>query len=101
MDAPQIYNYSEPRGFLRDTLGHKCSKNPSFSVRAWARQMGLKTHSSLVFLLNGQRKIRPQHLQFLLKGLNLSKDEEKYFSGLVQFHNSTSPIEQEYFESQL
>ena len=55
MEQPKVYNYSDPQSFLRDSLGYKCAKNPGFSVRAWARLMGLKAHATLVFLLNGQR----------------------------------------------
>jgi len=101
MKQPEVYNYSEPQSFLRDTLGYKCAKNPSFSVRAWARQMGLKAHASLVFLLNGRRQIRLQHLPFLIKGLNLDEPQAKYFSDLVHFHNSKTCREQEFYERQL
>lgn len=101
MQRPIVFNYLEPRTFLQDVLGYKCFKNPSFSARAWARQMGLKTHSMLVYLLNGQRRVLLKHTEFLFRAMDLAENEAAYFSNLVQFHNCKTLTEQKFYESQL
>jgi uncharacterized protein (TIGR02147 family) len=90
---PIVYNYSDPRHYLRDSFEAKRRQNPLFSVRSWAQQMGMKGHSSLVFFLNGQRAIRPHHIPQLLKGLRLSADEEKFWSALVHLQNARTEEE--------
>jgi uncharacterized protein (TIGR02147 family) len=99
--TPNVYDYSEPRTFLRDMLAEKQNHNPLFSIRAWARQMGFQCHTSLVFFLNGKRKIRPEHFDRLNKGLRLSGSEEAYFRNLVHMHCSKTESERSHYEANL
>jgi uncharacterized protein (TIGR02147 family) len=98
---PTVFNYSNAQQFLRDSFESKRRQNPLFSVRSWAQQMGLKGHSSLVFFMRGQRKIRPNHIPNLLKGLRLSEGEEKFWSALVHLDNADSEEEKTFFLNQL
>lgn len=98
---PNIFNYTEPRTFLNDVFGYKNSLNPAFSARAWSKLMGFKAHTTLVYLLKGQRRIRPQHINSLLKGLRLEENEAQYFGNLVHFHNCSSDMELNYYETKL
>ncbi|RZA05869.1 MAG: TIGR02147 family protein [Proteobacteria bacterium] len=93
--TPMIYGYQEPRLFLHDVLAQKQRANPLFSLRAWARQMGFRCHSSLVLLMSGKRKIRLEHCEKLNRALKLQGDQEKYLRLLVQMHASDSPREKE------
>jgi uncharacterized protein (TIGR02147 family) len=63
--------------------------------------MGFRCHSSLVLLLNGNRKIRPEHFDRLNRGLKLSGDEEAYFRTLVHFRAASSEKEKSHFEARL
>ncbi len=98
---PDIYNYNEPTSFLRDALVDKQQRNPSFSARAWARQMGFKGHSLLNFFLNGHRPVKPKHLSKVCKGLDFTDRERRYFEALVHFTAADSPSEKEVYESWL
>lgn len=91
--TPTIYGYEEPRTYLRDVFAQKQRANPLFSLRAWARQMGFRCHTSLVLLLSGKRRIRPEHLERINRGLKLQGDQEKYLRLLVQLHASSSERE--------
>ncbi len=79
MEAATVYNYQDPRLYLLDCLERKQKSDSNYSVRRWAKEMGLKSHSLLVMLLQGKRNLRVQHCEFLRKGLNLSKLEKAYF----------------------
>ncbi len=98
---PIVFNYSNAQQFLRDSFESKRRQNPLFSVRSWAQQMGLKGHSSLVFFMRGQRKIRPHHVPNLLKGLKLNEGEEKFWSALVHLDNAETPEEKNFYVNQL
>ena len=86
--APNIFNYQSPKQYLIDCLGAKQKNNSKYSVRAWARDMGLKSHTLLVMLLQGKRPLRVQHSSFLCNGLNLSSDEKLYLQALIQYESA-------------
>jgi uncharacterized protein (TIGR02147 family) len=100
-NRPNVYNYSNAQQYLRASFEAKRRQNSLFSLRSWAQQMGLKGHSSLVFFMRGQRKIRPKHIPTLLKGLRLSEAEEKFWSALVHLESAESEEEKNYFLNQL
>lgn len=88
MEAINVYNYQDPRQLLLDALAEMQKERPELSVRKWAREMELKSHSLLVMLLQGKRPLRVQHTTFLSKGLGLSTNEQMYFQTLVQYQNA-------------
>jgi uncharacterized protein (TIGR02147 family) len=99
--TPTIYGYEEPRLFLRDVFAQKRRANPLFSLRAWARQMGFRCHTSLVLLLSGKRKILPAHFERINRALKLQGDQEKYFRLLVQKEAAPTAREKEEYASRL
>lgn len=92
---PSIYDYQSPRRYLLDILVSRQRKDPSFSVRKWAKEMGLTSNAHLVMLLQGKRSIRLQHAGFLAKGLAHSSQEQLYFQALIQFENAPTPEEKQ------
>ncbi len=88
-----VYHYQNPRQFLLDTLVAKQRENPSFSARAWAKEMELKAPSLLIMLLQGTRPLRLKHVEFLQKGLTLSTPELLYFRAIIQLSNAESDEE--------
>ena len=95
---PNIFNYSNPRGFLVDSFEAIKRSNPNYSVRAWSLKMGFKGHTSLLFLMNGSRKIRPQHIPNILRGIRLSDLEQLYFQSLVHLVSSENPSDKALYE---
>lgn len=98
---PTVYAYSEPHLYLKDLLESKKKQNPLFSLRAWSMQMGFRGHTALLFLINGQRKIRTEHIDRLVRGLKLQSEEEKYWRTLVQLRSAKSQVEKNELENQL
>lgn len=93
--APHItvYNYEDPRQFLLDYLADRQKQDPEFSVRRWAREMGMNSHALLVMLLQGKRPLRVNHVPFLAKGMNLPSQERLYLQALIQFAAASSTEE--------
>lgn len=97
---PNIYTYKDPVRFLNDCFKYKKEKNRSFSIRAWARQMGFSSHSALVFILTEKRKIQLQQIGNLSQGIKFSTDDELgYFTLLVQYKNSITSEEKKIFKN--
>ncbi len=82
---PSIFTYSDPRQFMVDRFAAFKSEEPGLSVRAWASEMGLKSHSVLTMFMKGSRPMRPRHVPSLARGLRLSPQETLFLQALVQF----------------
>ena len=82
-DGLEIYGYCDHRLFLESTYCAKKKANTSWSYSVWAKQLGLKTKSTLIMVLKGQRLPSEDLTEKLAKYLKLSKKEEEYFFDLV------------------
>lgn len=98
---PLVYSYTDSRQYLGDYYDRIKKEHPLFSLRAWARQMGFKGHTSLSFLLSGQRPIRPIHVGKIVKGLKLKNDEESYFRNLVHFESAETAEKKDFYRIQM
>lgn len=78
-----IYNYSCPSTYLKDRWEEKKTKNPSFSMRAWARSLGFTSNSPLSLMLNGKRPIPQKYIPKFIDSLDLSPQEGMYLETLV------------------
>lgn len=78
-----IYTYSEPNVYLKDMLQLKKSKNPQFSLRAWARLLGMKTHTPLQLMLAGKRPIPKKYIPLFGKSLVLEDHEIAYLEAMI------------------
>lgn len=90
-----MYDYENPRQYLLDALSARQAEDKNFSVRRWAQIMGLKSHSLLVMILQGKRKLRVQHVDFLAKGLGLTTVEEGFLKTLIQYDNAQTMEEKQ------
>ncbi len=88
-----IYHYESPRQFLLDSLAEKQKSDPQFSIRAFARAMGLSSHTLLLMLIQGKRPLRVKHAGFLAKGLSLTSEERLYLQALIQMESAQNPEE--------
>lgn len=71
------------RSFLRATLAERVLKNPSYSLRSFARQIGVAP-SMLSSVLNGGRNLSIVNAYKVARQLELSDTEAEYFALLVQ-----------------
>lgn len=94
-----VFQYSDPRAYLSDAFSEIRARRPQFSLRAWAKQMGFKNHSLLHFLMTGKRPIRSRHMKYLVRGLRLTPDEQRYLETLVLLQSAQSPSEKLIYEN--
>ena len=96
-----IYNYSSPRHYLLDFYTQEKKSNKEFSLRKWAKTMGLKSHTLLTFFLAGKREINLKHVDIISKGLRLSSQEIHYLKSLIQYQKAKTIEEKELLETYL
>ncbi len=101
MSGPNIFEFSDPTEFLRDVLRKKKQINPRFSMRAWARQMGLKNQSLLSLILQEKRRLKSSIAGQIRRSLQLSPQEQKYFDLLVLFRNAETDEERAFYQEAL
>jgi uncharacterized protein (TIGR02147 family) len=82
-----IYNYSDYRSYLRAAIEEKVRKNPSFSLRAFARDADLSP-SHISRALSGQKKLSVSAAQSISGSLGLNSRELEYFRTLVELEKS-------------
>lgn len=78
---------------MLDYVSHKQKESRDFSVRKWAREMGLSSNALLVMLLQGKRPLRVKHATFLSKGLHFTAQESLYFQAMLQYDSALDPEE--------
>lgn len=74
---------SDFRVFLREELERRASKNSSYSLRAFARDIGL-TNSHLSMTLSGRKRISPETAEQIAARMNLKTGEAEYVVLLAQ-----------------
>lgn len=78
-----IYAYTRPETYLKEMLAAKKEKNPQFSLRAWARLLGMKTHTPLQLMLASKRPIPKKYIPLFGKSLSLSEEETAYLEAMI------------------
>lgn len=71
---------AEPRRFLRELLAERRAKNPSYSGRAFARDLGM-SQSLLSLVLNGKRPLTPRQAVQVSGRIGLSRAESERLVG--------------------
>ncbi len=82
-----IYTYVDYRQYLRDQLAARRQRNPDYSLRAAAAQIGINS-GQLTRILDGQRNLTTSALPRFLAWLKLRPKESAYFGLLVEFNQS-------------
>ena len=75
--------FASYRDILNTELAERCSMNPRYSLRAFARDLGLNP-SRLSEVLNGKQGLSEKSGMTLAKALGFTLDESHYFCDLVQ-----------------
>jgi uncharacterized protein (TIGR02147 family) len=92
-----VFNYSNPRQFLMERLNARQKNDPDFSIRAWAKELQIGSHTLLIMLLNGKRPLRLKHVPAFAQNLKLPSAERLYFQALIQFDSATTQEEKELY----
>ena len=88
MKNDQIYNFVDPREYLAYLLEQKQTLNKRYSLRAFARDLGLENHGLLSLVLSKKRTLSVKFLNQVINRLQLENSEERYLKILVRFHNA-------------
>jgi uncharacterized protein (TIGR02147 family) len=91
----QVFKYQSAHRYLLDYVNHEQKTNPGFSLRKWAKEMGMSSHALLVMVIQGKRSLTLRQVPFLSKGMKLSSPERLYFQALIQFENAQTPEEKD------
>jgi uncharacterized protein (TIGR02147 family) len=96
-----IFYYEDPIEFLNSHFREKQKRNPKFSLRAWARQMGYQNPSLLFQVLKGERRLKMDLALKLAANLQLKGKALRYFELIVLARTCQTETERRVFESML
>jgi uncharacterized protein (TIGR02147 family) len=85
-----IFEHTSYRSYLKEVLADKTSRNPKYSLRALASQLGF-SHSTLSEVMKGSANFSLQSAEKLASKLNLKSTEREYLFLLVQFEVTSDP----------
>lgn len=80
-----VFEFNEPRDYLAHLFKEKQEKNPSYSLRSWAKALGFKGPASLSMILRGQRRLQVQTASRLSELLELPSEEQSYLQLLTLY----------------
>jgi uncharacterized protein (TIGR02147 family) len=86
-----IQGHRDYREFLREELEERCSFNPRYSLRAFARDLKISP-ARLSEVLNGKKGLSQKAALALAELLKLSESDSRYFCELVASFHSRSPV---------
>lgn len=88
-----VFQYQSAKDFLKDSIGERKRLSPDFSIRKFCKASNFGSHSHLVMILAGRRRITLKQVPALSEGLALTSEERVYFQTLIQLDNATSEEE--------
>lgn len=85
-----IFEHTSYRQYLRDVLASRIQKNPSYSLRAMARSLGL-AQSQLSEVMSGKANLSIARALRVTQSLQLEPTESDYFCWLLQLEVESDP----------
>lgn len=95
-----IYEHSDYRLYLKQELTERTRKNPSYSLRAFARQIGLAP-TSLSQVVSGKKNLSIARALNVANNLQLNAKDTDYFLLLVQLQTTKDPVLKEKIMNQI
>ncbi len=95
------YMFLETSKLLSEKFNEKKINNASFSIRAWASQMGLSSHGGLQQILAGKRTVPKKYIPGIIKSLDFTTGEAMYFETLIDFEKAKTPEEKDIYYKRL
>jgi uncharacterized protein (TIGR02147 family) len=80
-----IFEYTDFRRYLKDSLDQGKKKNAAFSHRFLARELGLLTPNLILLVIQGKRNLTPTVAFKLSRFLKHTKKEAQYFEHMASF----------------
>lgn len=85
-----VFEFSNYRSFLRSVLTSRAEKNPAYTMRAFALQVGIAP-SMLTSIFQFRRNLSQLKAYQVGRKLGLNEAEVEYFSLLVQLESAKAP----------
>jgi uncharacterized protein (TIGR02147 family) len=96
-----IFYFEDPIAFLNSQLRERQKRNPKFSLRAWARQLGYENPSLLFQVLKGERRLKMDLAIKIAANLKLKGKALRYFELIVLNSTCTTENERRVFEQMM
>lgn len=87
-----VFKYSNYRSFLRDYYDRKRERDPRWSYGVWAKQLRLKSSSTMIMVVNGTRHPGPKLVKSLNHYFGFKKNEAEYFEDLVRLQKAKNDV---------
>lgn len=94
----QIFNYETAEEFLSAAYRNKKRRNSTFSMRAWARKLGLASNATLSLMLAGKRPIPRKYIHVFASELGMTSKESLYFESLVEMAKAKNAKARVYYQ---
>ena len=99
---PDLYAYIDYKKYLADYYTKRKAVDRSFTHTYICRRLGqLHSNSCFTNVINGRMSLTPTFIDRFIELLELSSDESKFFRALVNYNQTKSPQEKEFFFDQL
>ena len=85
-----VLDHSNYRSYLKSALAERQKKNPAYSMRAFAQQVGL-TQSAVSQVFAGKKNLSLEAATRIASKLDLTESEAEYFRSLVQLERTRDP----------
>lgn len=85
-----IFEHTQYRSYLKAALADRVVKNPSYSLRAFAKALEMAP-SMLSEVLKGTKNLSQERALLIARKLGLTSSETEYFSLLIQFESARNP----------
>lgn len=86
-----ILKYDDHKTFLKDYLEQRQKINQSFSLRAFAKKLGISP-GYLSLVLQGKKHLSEKYALLLSQEVGFNKEEESYFFLLIDYHASSGEV---------
>ena len=94
MKAVNLTGYTDYRKFLRNELKHRKFSNPKYSLRAFARDLGVSPQV-LSMVMNGKKSFSSASAIAVARRLGLSQADASYFHDIVELsHAKTEELKE-------
>lgn len=89
----KVFEYTDYRCFLNDFFENQKKRRDYWSFGKWAQELKIKSPSTLIMLLRGQRNPGKTLIEKLAHYFRFDSEEAGYFRDLVKLHKAKDDIE--------
>lgn len=86
---PDIFEFLDYREYLRAYYEAAKEAVPAFSYRYFSRRAGFSSPNYLKLIMDGDRNLTDDSVKKMVRGLELSEDEARFFADLVDFEQAS------------